>query len=595
MRGIVMASEQRNVMKKILTSAFVVVLLALQMPFGAPAAHAAVSSWIKGTSIIPQSNSDFSTSDFQQSVRNFKDLGGNYINFIIPYYQGNSGSTDINPGWNTPTDDSLISGIQFVHSLGMRVQISIYLETYSGEWRATINPGDRNTWYARYGDVLVKYGQIAQQQGADLYQLGAELITMASSVANSDNTQRWNGMISRVRGIYSGPLTYSANRPQGGNAWASEASHIGFWDKMSYLGLSAYYELHGDGSVASLEGNWENLHNSLISPLQNFGKPILFTEIGYRSVDGAHERPWDSWTGGPYDAQEQINDYTALLNYWNKHSYMQGVVLWWWSANPNYGGSGNTDYTPQNKPAQEVLKEWWIGGGPPPPPPPPNGPVTFTTSGSASPSTPSVGQNTVVSASVTASSGSTSGAIIDLEVYDGGTRVFQQFFQDQNFSSGQARQYNASWTPGSSGTYTFKIGVFNNSWSQNYVWNDSAATVNVGSTSSPPPPPPPPPSPGGSAVTNIWWPSDGVQVTGVQPFKAMVENKEVSQYTMYWQVDAGELVPMPTNMTDYPHKEAFVDLTNWNWRGAGPYTVNFVSKDGGGATISQKSIQIWTQ
>lgn len=576
-------------MKKILTVPLLLAILVLQVPFSTPIAHAAVSSWIKSASIIPKSNTEFGSDSFKQSVRNFQSIGGNYVNLVIPYYQGNTGSTDINPGWNTPTDESLISGIQFVHSLGMDVQISIYLETYSGEWRANINPGDRSTWYARYGDVLVRYGRLASEQGVELYQLGAELISMASSAANADNTARWNAMISRVRGVYSGALTYSANRPQSGDTWSSEASHIGFWDKMQYLGLSAYYELYGDGSVASLESGWENLHNSLISPLQSFGKPILFTEVGYRSVSGAHDRPWDSWSGGSYDAQEQVNDYTALLNFWNRHSYMQGVVLWWWSADPNYGGSGNTDYTPQNKPAQEVLKQWWAGGGTPPPPP--SGPVSFTASGNANPADVSSGQNTTLSVSVTASSGSTSGAIVDLEVYNGSTKVFQQFFQNQDFSTGQTRQYSASWTPQSPGTYTLRVGVFNNNWSTNYLWHDAVASIRVGNVSSPPPSPPP----SGPLVTNVWWPTDGAQVTGVQPFKAMVENRDVAQYSMWWQVDGGSLVPMETNIADYPHKEALVDLSGWRWRGAGPYAVSFVSKDSSGNTISQKVVQIRVQ
>jgi hypothetical protein len=75
----------------------------------------------------------------------------------------------------------------------------------------------------------------------------------------------------------------------------------------------------------------------------------------------------------------------------------------------------------------------------------------------------------------------------------------------------------------------------------------------------------------------------------------MVENVDVSQYTMYWQVNGGSMVPMGTNTTDYPHKEAAVDLSNWNWSGAGPYTITFTSKDTNGNIISQKSVQIWTQ
>ncbi|MBI2410073.1 hypothetical protein HYV30_03485 [Candidatus Kaiserbacteria bacterium] len=714
-------------MKKLVTTVLVLGILFFQVPLEVPKAEAAIGSWIKAATIVPQSATDFSSANFQQSVRNFQAIGGNYVNFVVPYYQSHWGATDIGRGWNTPTDESLVSGIQFAHSLGMKAQISIYLEVHTGQWRAHINPGDRNTWYARYGDVLVHYGRLAQQNGVELYQLGAELIDMTSSVANPDNTARWNGMIDRVRGVYTGPLTYSANRPQTCQ-WCAEALHIGFWDRMDYVGISAYFELRGDGSVPQLLGSWEAYNRSHISQLQQFGKPVLFTEIGYRSVTGARALPWDYTLSGPYDAEEQVRDYTALHQFWDAQGYMTGIEIWWWSANPGYGGAGNTDYTPQNKPAQETIRQFWGGGGAPPtggaPPPPPasppsappttnpplpSGPIAFSTTGSANPAAPNAGQSTTLSLSVRNAGSAVTGAIVNLEVYNGGTRVFQHFVENQNFSGGETKQFSATWTPGSAGTYALKAGIFNGNWTQNYYWNESVATISAGSVSTLPPPPttpppptiPPPPTnppspppqnppapapsqtivmvngyptingnfidcngnidndpshhttdpndtdsghrvgqncPSGTLVANflsgggapspspspvpaspppapapapapspapspspapttgtidVWWPTGNAHISGVVPFKVLLQNTDVSQYQMFWQVDGGPLVSMETSLTDYPHKEALVDVSNWKWNGGGPYTLNFVAKDNSGNTISQKSFQIF--
>ena len=443
-------------------------------------AHAATNSWwLKGASMIPSGTEDFSSDAFKQSVRNLQALGGTYVNFVIPYYQSNLYSTDIAAGYNTPSDSSLAAGIDYVHSLGMHAEISIYLESYTGEWRAGINPGDRDTWYRNYGNVLVHYGQLGQAHGAELYQLGAELIDMASASQNGDNTARWETMIAAVRSVYHGKLTYSANRGQQG--WASELPNIGFWDSLDYVGVSAYYELPGDGSVASMMSDWDNIRSYDIDPIHNkTGKPVIFTEVGYRSVSDAHDRPWDSWDSGAYDASEQQRDYEALLAYWGAYSYMQGATFWWWSPNPGYGGSGNTDYTPQNKPVQDTLKQWWSGSATPPGTPPPANP--------------------------------------------------------------------------------------------------------------PPSNPPPTPS---SATTDNWWPVDGVHVSGLQPFKAMLEGVDISQYQMYWQVDGGNLVPMSDAQQDYPHKEALVDLSGWTWHGGGPYVIQFVSKNASGQVISTKALNIF--
>lgn len=326
-------------------------------------AHANVGDWwLKGASVIPGSSGDFSSDNFKQSVRNWQADGGTYVNFVVPLRQSNLYSSDIGPRYNTPSDSALAAGIDYAHSLGLHAEISIYLESDTGDWRANISANDRDAWYKAYGDELTHYGQIASAHGVELYALGAELVKMASVSANADNTSRWDGMIGRVRGVYGGKLTYTANRGEQG--WASELPNIGFWDRLDYVGISAYYELPGDGSVSSMKNGWQNANDYDVSSIHNkTGKPVIFSEVGYRSVSGSYERPWDSWDGGNYDAQAQKNAYEALLEYWNDYGFMQGVDLWWWSPDPTYGGQGNTDYTPHNKPAEQTLTNWWSGSG----------------------------------------------------------------------------------------------------------------------------------------------------------------------------------------------------------------------------------------
>lgn len=95
-------------------------------------------------------------------------------------------------------------------------------------------------------------------------------------------------------------------------------------------------------------------------------------------------------------------------------------------------------------------------------------------------------------------------------------------------------------------------------------------------------------------AVEVWWPTQDAVIQGVQPFKGLLQGSDVNQYNMYWQVDGGNLVIMDTNYNDYPHKEASVDLTNWNWKGTGPYVLNFVTKDKNGQIIAQTSRTIYT-
>ena len=100
-----------------------------------------------------------------------------------------------------------------------------------------------------------------------------------------------------------------------------------------------------------------------------------------------------------------------------------------------------------------------------------------------------------------------------------------------------------------------------------------------------------PPASGG-ALTDIWWPTDGASVSGAFPLKALLQNKPLSDYRMFWQVDGGALVEMTDSQTDYPHKEAWVDVSSWSWKGKGPYEIKFVSKANDGRVLSEKSTRI---
>ncbi len=577
---------------KLGASVAIMAITAATMPFlTTQSAQADTTNWQKGVSITSRSAEDFASNSFKQSVQNAKDMGATHISLVIPYYQSNFTSADIAPGWNTPSDETIGKAIDYIHSIGLKAVLKPHLELYGGEWRGLIQANDRDLWYAKYGAILNHLGDIGKAHGAEEIIIGSELIGMASSYRDFNNTARFESLISSLRSRYSGLLTYSANWGVGEN-YVNEFEYIKFWGSLDYIGISAYFEHWNDGSVPSLLASWKSIDDNQISKLQStYNKPILFTEIGYKSIDNAHTQPWDSGKSGAYNAQEQVNDYEALFQYWNNRPYFTGLILWDWNSDPNYGGQGNTDYTPHNKPAENTIRHWFTTGPSqsPAPTPTPDGEWNGIATGAEQ-----VSPGTNASFPVTISNtGQGSGLIADIEIYNSANvKVHQQFFENQNISNGTPANYTINWTPVETGVHTIKIGVFASNWGTNYYWNNSAHTFTVGNSSPNPPPNPNPNPQPNSFDTNIWWPSNGATVGGLQPFKAMVEGKSTSEYAMYWQVDGGNLNEMYNSDVDYPHKETLVDLSGWNWKGAGPYTVNFVSKDTSGNMISQKSTEL---
>lgn len=561
-------------------------------------ASLAPTHWQKSISLWPRWSEDFGSAGSDAAIEQARGANANYVTLIIPFQQDNIYSTAIYKASYAPSDAALIHAIGKAHSLGMKVSIKPHIDPNDGRWRAEINPGDRNSWFQNYGTILNHYASLGQQYGVEQIVVGAELITMATATSNPDNTPRWRGLIGQVRQRFSGSLTYSAN--WGGNYFAEEFPHISFWDALDYIGISAYFELanYNNPGVSQLVDSWSYWNTNKIQPLQqSVGKPVVFTEVGYRSVDGAASHPWDWGMSGPgnYNAQEQINAIQALSQYWSNYSWFAGLQYWSWSTDSNCCGAGHTGYEVQNKPAYETLRTAFSGD--------PADPVTTFSMASASvtPVTARPGANFALNASLRASANSQ--VLVDMEVYDGaGRKVYQHFMGNQTFVAGQTRNFTFNWASPNTqaaGEYTLSVGVFTNDWRTSYLWSSSAASFVIDAASPPTPPPgtptPTPTTVPGQYAMEIWWPVNGATLSGVQPFKAKLSNVDLSQYTMYWQVDGGQLNSMPDNSTDGPHKEAAVNISAWNWRGRGPYTLNFVAKDASGRVLRQQSVQINVQ
>jgi endoglucanase len=92
----------------------------------------------------------------------------------------------------------------------------------------------------------------------------------------------------------------------------------------------------------------------------------------------------------------------------------------------------------------------------------------------------------------------------------------------------------------------------------------------------------------------IWWPSNDAHVTGVQPFKAVIDGYDISNYRMTWSVDNGTENLMGNSWQDSAHKEALVDLSSWNWGSGGRYTITFRAYNQSGTLIGETTSALYT-
>jgi hypothetical protein len=311
----------------------------------------------KGVSYAAWWSGRYAQPDADLALARLADTGANWIALIVTQYQDNISSTLIYSTTATPTDADLIHAIAQAQGLGLKVMLKPHVDLANdpGHWRGQIgqsfDAAQWNAWFAAYRAFIEHYAQLAQDHGADQFCVGTELRTTESREAD------WRAVIAGVRSHYAGPITYAANH--------GDETGLTWWDGVDTIGVDAYYALTNerDPTVEALKTAWQPHVATLAALSATWNKPVLFTEIGYRSLDGANQTPWDWHIEGAIDMQEQADAYQATFESVFDQPWFAGLYWWAWGTNPFQGGGCDSGYTPHVKPAEDVLRSWY--GAPP--------------------------------------------------------------------------------------------------------------------------------------------------------------------------------------------------------------------------------------
>jgi len=179
---------------------------------------------------------------------------------------------------------------------------------------------------------------------------------------------RFRAVISNVRKVFSGTLTYSANwgtkyqvTATGGVLYGGEIDWINFIDALDVIGVDAYYYLTNqlNPSMDDLMTGWAPIVTHLTNISTHWQKPIIFTEIGYRSIEGGAIKPGQWNSTAPYNASQQALAYNAVFASFMPQSWWGGIFWWCWSSDPNNGEGNDIGYSPAHKPAQQVMQHYY--------------------------------------------------------------------------------------------------------------------------------------------------------------------------------------------------------------------------------------------
>ena len=251
-----------------------------------------------------------------------------------------------------------------------------------GDFRSYFNPTDPTAFFASYKSMIVAEAQVAQAHGADSLCIGVEIDQLTGPQYLAD----WTDIITAVRAVFSGKLTYSADWNDAASPWAGHnglgagtgnlATQVSFWNQLDSVGIDAYPALSDapDPSEADLVAGWTQVPTdagtravtgaqSLISYFESVaaqvGKPLLLTELGYENASDAASQPAGS-SSNQADPTLQANLYQAFFDAWGQagNGALNGVYFWNWDPNTAEVGPGNgVSFSPQGQPAQSIIEE----------------------------------------------------------------------------------------------------------------------------------------------------------------------------------------------------------------------------------------------
>ncbi|MDF1799542.1 MAG: hypothetical protein P1V81_10230 [Planctomycetota bacterium] len=225
-------------------------------------------------------------------------------------------------------------------------------------------------FFGTYEPFLVHYALLAELAGVDVLCIGTALpsSTMPPSLEPEDaGTQAmwaakrdgWRDLATRASDSFLGLVTYTAGS-------LAELSEAPFEERIDLLSVELFTSLEPQTGSSRFDAPKEAAITSRITGkltgaveiAQARGLRLHVTAIGFASTTDAWRRP--HLMRGETSPETQALLYRALAEALRRveerhPGVLVGLHLWNWSSYPLAGGLADRGFTPQNKPAAEVL------------------------------------------------------------------------------------------------------------------------------------------------------------------------------------------------------------------------------------------------
>ena len=342
-----MISKNQNILIQIL-KAFLIMLLALLLK---SCASTPENTKLNGISLVASRDS-LKTEQIDPLIS----VNANAV-ALMPYAFMRSNKQpdlfyNIERQWYGERVEGIEQAISILHERNMKIMIKPHIWIRNGFFTGDLDFASEEEWLKfeeSYKAYILLYAEIAEKYEIELFCIGTELFSFVNKRPGF-----WQALIAEVRKNYSGKIVYAEN-------W-DKVDKTDIWKYTDYIGADAYFPIHEDASPSKDEiaKGWKT-HKSMLEDLSsNYHKPVLFTEYGYRNIDHALKTPWNSEReNSKINHELQARALEVIYQEFWTENWFSGGFLWKWHQHESSGGLENDRFTPQNKPAEKIVRDYY--------------------------------------------------------------------------------------------------------------------------------------------------------------------------------------------------------------------------------------------
>ncbi|MBL4587376.1 MAG: glycoside hydrolase, partial [Flavobacteriales bacterium] len=249
--------------------------------------------------------------------------------------------------WKGETPEGTVAAIKLAKRNGLKVMLKphVWLSNHSFTGTMHLKKAQWQIWKTDFEAYILYFAKLAQANNVELFCIGTEQFA-----AIQHDPEFWLQLITEVRKIYKGKLTYAAN-------WDTY-KRCHFWKELDFIGIDAYMPISEKATPTAeqLQRNWKFWKIAIRATSRKYDTPVLFTEFGYRTTEYATTEPWKGVTEHTYCEPCQATAFQAVFNtFWSEEWFAGGFIWKWFEPNRSVSYEHAKSYFAKGKLAEKTI------------------------------------------------------------------------------------------------------------------------------------------------------------------------------------------------------------------------------------------------